>query len=133
MPVRTVPRKHSPFAAGPTRVAWSVGAEATNAITVTGTVYGPGDSALGYTTLDVYLSGTANGADIVGTAPTGGVAIGANGKILASLVSNKMVKVRTDANGVFKLTLTDSGTPTFYLHAVLPDGTTSASGAVTFA
>lgn len=128
-----IPRRRSPYASGPTTVTWTVGAEAANAITVTGVVKGPNGRALANTVLDVYLSGTASGADIVGTAPTGGVAVGANGKILASLVANKMVKVRTDSDGIFKLVLTDTGTPTFYLHAVLPDGTTVASGAVTFA
>lgn len=113
-------------------MAYTIGTEAADAITVTGTVYGANGRAM-EAVLDVYLSGTASGADIVGTAPTGGVAVGANGKILASLVANKMVKVRTDSDGIFKLVLTDTGTPTFYLHAVLPDGTTVASGAVTFA
>lgn len=127
-----IPRRRSPYASGPIRVAYTIGTEAADAITVTGTVYGANGRAM-EAVLDVYLSGTASGADIVGTAPTGGVAVGANGKILASLVANKMVKVRTDSDGIFKLVLTDTGTPTFYLHAVLPDGTTVASGAVTFA
>ena len=128
-----IPRRKSPYASGPTTVTWTMGAEAANAITVTGVVKGPNGRALANTVIDVYVSGTAGGSDIVGTAPTGGVAIGTYGKILASLVTNKMVKVRTDSSGRFTLNLTDSGTATFYLHAVLPDGTTSASGAITFA
>lgn len=134
MPMRTVPKKHNPFAVGPVRVAFTVGAETSDAITVTGTVYGPGDTPLGYTVLDMYLSGTAAVGDIVGTAPAGGVAIGTYGKILVSLVSNKMWKVRTDSSGRFQLTLTNATTtPTFYLHVQLPDGTTAVSGAITFA
>ena len=128
-----IPRRKSPYASGPTRVAFTVGTEATNAIAVNGVVYGPNGRALADTVIDVYLSGTAGGADIVGTAPTGGMAIGTYGKILASIVTNKMVKVKTDSSGRFTLTLTDSGTPTFYMIAVLPDGTTVASGAITFA
>ncbi len=128
-----IPRRKSPYASGPIRVAYTIGTETSDAITVTGTVYGANGRAM-EAVLDVYLSGTASGEDIVGTAPAGGVAIGSYGKILATIVTNKMWKVRTDTSGRFQLTLTNATTaPTFYMHSVLPDGKTSVSGAITFA
>jgi hypothetical protein len=130
--VNLVARKKSPYAVGPVAVTWVVGAEATNAITVTGTVKGPGGQALGYTTLDIMISDTATGADIAASAPSGGVAIGANGKILAAIVAGKLLKVRTGSTGTFQLTLTESTAKSFYVHVMLADGT-SVSQVVTFA
>lgn len=129
----SIPRKFSPYNTGGVRVAWTVGAEAANAIAVTGVVTGANGRAVPYAVVDVYLSGTAAVGDIVGTAPTGGVAVGTSGKILVSQVANKMFKVKCDSAGTFQLVLTDTGTPTFYAHAVLPDGVPSVSPAVTFA
>jgi hypothetical protein len=132
MGVNLVPRKRSPYAVGPTAVTWSVGTESSNAISITGTVKGPGGQALGYVSLDVLISDTATGADVAASAPSGGVAIGSYGKILAAVVAGKLLKVRTDSSGRFQLTLTESTAKSFYVHATLPDGTTDAK-IVTFA
>jgi hypothetical protein len=136
MPLIRESAKGSPFwgALQVMGATFTVGAEAANVITVTVQLTGPEGLPIAQrVAVRAYLSGVATGADIVGTAPTGGVAIGANGKILASMVTNKMLEVVTDAAGLVALALTDTGTPTFYLVVVLPDGTLAISGAITFA
>ena len=113
----------------------TVGTENTNAINVAVQLKSDKAQAAIATrrVLDVYISGVNTGADIVGTAPNGGVAIGTNGKILASVVADKYFKVVCNTSGQFDLTLTDSGTPTFYLVVVMPNGRLVISSAITFA
>lgn len=113
----------------------TVGTENTNAINVAVQLKSDKAQAAIATrrVLDVYISGVNTGADIVGTAPNGGVAIGTTGAILASVVANKYFKVICNASGQFDLTLTDSGTPTFYLVVVMPNGRLVISSAITFA
>lgn len=135
MPRPKVKAKLNPYYSESVSTAtFTVGAEAGNAINVAVQLKnGNGQNPSVRNVLPVFISGAATGADVVGTAPTGGVAIGTNGKVLASPVANKFFWVQSDAQGRFDLTLTDSGTPTFYLVVVLPDGSQLVSGAITFA
>ena len=111
----------------------TVGTEVTNAIAVTVQLKdGNGDNIDAISGFQWYLSGDSAGAGIVGTAPTGGVAAGASGKI-AEVLADKAGFMLTSATGAAILTLTDSGTPTFYLVVILPTGKTVISSAITFA
>ncbi len=115
--------------------AITVGVEATNVINVAVQLKSDKSQAALAARRHVraYLSGVASGASIVGTAPNGGVAIGTNGAILNQPVSGKIFELITDASGRFDLNLTESGTPTFYLVVVMPNGRLVISGAITFA
>lgn len=115
--------------------SFTIGAENTNAINVAVQLKSD-KSQLAITSrrhVRVYLSGVNTGASVVGTAPNGGTVIGTNGVIAVSLTANKVFDIVTDASGRFDLTLTDSGTPTFYMVVVMPNGRLVISGAITFA
>lgn len=117
----------------PTNATISVGTEGTNAISVTiQLVDGNGDNLTAIAGFSWYLSGDSAGAAIVGTAPNGGTAIGASGKI-AEVVAEKAGYLLTDATGKAIITITDSTTPTFYLVIILPNGKVVISSAITFA
>jgi hypothetical protein len=79
-----------------------------------------------------YLADDAAGDTPSTTAPTGGLAIGTDGALVewADNLSGLMI---SEADGDIDVTLTDSGTPTFYLILVLPNGELVASAAITFA
>lgn len=117
----------------PTNATITVGTEGTNAISVTVQLKdGNGDNLTAIAGFQWYLSGDSAGAGIVGTAPNSGVAAGASGKI-AEVLADKAGFMLTDATGAAILTLTDSGTPTFYLVVILPTGKAVISSAITFA
>ena len=82
--------------------------------------------------LQWYLADDANGDTPSSTAPTGGIAIGTDGALIES-VANLSGFVISESDGDIDLTLTDVGTPTFYLVLVMPDGKLQVSGAITFA
>lgn len=72
------------------------------------------------TVLDVYLSDSAVGAGITATTASGAVAAGSKGAVLATPTASKMLRVVTDVNGVFQLSITDTAKTLFYVCAVLP-------------
>ncbi len=79
-----------------------------------------------------YLSDDANGDSVAVTAPDGGVAIGTDG-LAIELVAEKVFLMTSESDGDIDLNITESGTDTWYLILVMPDGTLVASGAITFA
>lgn len=80
-----------------------------------------------------YLSDSATGLGITGTPATSAIAIGTNGYILATLVTEVMVDVLTNAAGQFDLNLIQTASPTTeYLVLILPDGNILVSGAITW-
>ena len=79
-----------------------------------------------------YLSDVATGLTPSTTAPNSGIAVGTNGKI-TKWTTNLSGFFVTTAAGLLDLTLSESGTPTFYLVIVMPNGSLSVSGAITFA
>lgn len=83
--------------------------------------------------VDVYVSDSATGDGVAASAPNGGMAAGTDGAVVASIVANKVLKMSSEADGDIDVQITDSGTPTFYLVVVLPDGTKVVSSAITFA
>jgi hypothetical protein len=133
MPAK-VSRKSSPyqsFAFGNANIV--VGAEATNVINVAVTLKDDNGRALGArASFQAWLSTRSDGGDVVGTAPTGGLAIGTNGAVIP-IVTNKAFILITDTQGRVDVNITDTGTPTFYLAIQMPDGTLSVSGPITFA
>lgn len=67
------------------------------------------------------------------TPPTGGIAIWDNGVIFTQHITNIYIEARTNSLGNIDFEIEDTGTPTFYLSAIMPDGTISSSEAITFA
>jgi hypothetical protein len=78
-----------------------------------------------------YLSDDALGMVPASTAPTGGAAIGTDGALIES-VDNLSGKVISEIDGDIDITLTDTGTPTFHVVLVMPDGKLFISPAITF-
>lgn len=115
-------------------IAFAIGAETTNVIRVTATVKdGDAKARTARVALKAYLSGSATGAGVVGSAPTS-VAIGSKGNILNAAVAGKLFDINTDTSGVFDLDITlSSGAATYYLCVIMPDGSLAISGAITFA
>lgn len=67
-------------------------------------------------------------------APTGGVTVGdSNGFTLKELTTDITWQAITSSSGAIDFVIGDSGTPTFYLNVLLPDGTIAVSDAITFA
>lgn len=117
----------------PASITFVVGAEATNAINVTGQVAdAAGADMATVTAFKFYLADDSAGLTPSTTAPTGGIAIGTDGALIES-VNNLSGTVITEADGDFDITLTDTGTPTFYIVVVMPNGSLQISGAITFA
>lgn len=83
--------------------------------------------------VNAYLADANTGLPLSVTAPNGTVAIGTNGTIIEEMVTKKKWHILTDASGRFDLNIGDSGTPTFYLVIVMPDGSVQVSNAITFA
>jgi len=111
----------------------TVSAEDTNVVTVTiQLLNGLGGERTERTAVLAYLSDDANGDSVVATAPDGGVAIGTDG-LAIPLVANKAFLLVSEADGDIDLEVTESGTDTFYLILVLPNGDLVASDALTFA
>lgn len=112
---------------------FTIGTEGTNAINVAVQLFDRlnGSEVSERVALDWYLSSDANG-DAISSAPTGGIAIGTDG-LLLEWTNNVSGKVISESDGDIDVTLTDSGTPTFYLVLVMPDGKLYVSGAITFA
>lgn len=111
----------------------AVGTEATDVINVDiDLTDADGNNVTAITAVHAYLSDAATGSGVSGTAPSGGVAEGTNGK-LAETVANKVFILLSDATGNVDIDLTDTGTPTFYLVVVLPTGKVVVSDAITFA
>lgn len=111
----------------------SVSAEDTNVVTVTIQLKnGVGGERSERTAVLAYLSDDANGDSVVATAPDGGVAIGTDG-LAIPLVANKAFLLVSEADGDIDLEVTESGTDTFYLILILPNGDLIASDALTFA
>lgn len=114
-------------------VKMTVGAEAANVINVACVAEWVAKEPVGRRVgLLWYLSTDANGDNLVATAPTGGIAIGTNG-VLVEAIADKAGFLISESNGKFDVSLTDTGTPTFYFVVVLPTGDLVVSGAITFA
>jgi hypothetical protein len=135
MPLNPLPAKSAAARAYNTfdMVGYTIGAEGSNIIKVTGQLKDARGQAIAQVcALDVYLASDAAGTTITPTAPTSTLAINAKGKILAVLVTDKMVKLSCDVNGQFDLDITQTAAATYYMVAIMPDGSLSISSAITF-
>jgi hypothetical protein len=118
----------------PTSATFTIGAEATNAITVAVQVKDGANADLATrTALKLFLSDDANGDSVVATAPDGGMAAGTDGW-LATLVTGKIALVGTEADGDLDVVITHAaGAKTLYVGLIMPTGKIVMSSAVTFA
>jgi hypothetical protein len=69
----------------------------------------------------VYLASDEDGEVLAATAPDGGWAKGSSGALI-NFVANKVALAVTDDEGLVEFTITESGTSTFYLVMLMPDG-----------
>lgn len=112
----------------------TVGEEDTDVINVAVQLKDANGTAVAATqVVQAFLSDDSAGADIATTAPDGGTAAGTNGFILVEDVAEKLFTIETKSDGSFDIDITESGTATWYLVVVLPNGKVSVSGAITFA
>jgi len=80
-----------------------------------------------------YLSDSSAGVGIAATAPATSVAIGTDGAIIVADVAKLAWQLQSETDGDIDLDITETGTDTWYLVVVLPDGRQVVSGAITFA
>lgn len=116
-------------------VTYTIGAEAANVIRVTGQLKDNRGQAIAQVApVKVYLASDAAGTTITATAPTSTLAIGTKGTILTVEVTDKMLLLATAADGIFNLDITQTAAPvTYYLVAIMPDGSLAISSAITYA
>ena len=108
-------------------------AEDTNVVTITIQLQDVSLNALTKrNTVLAYLSDDAAGDSIAATAPDGNIVIATDG-LLIPIVANKAFFLTSEADGDIDLTLTESGTATWYLVVVLPKGDLVISNAITLA
>lgn len=79
--------------------------------------------------VDAYLSDNADGSTLTASTPTSTVAIGTNG-LLINQVTDKAFKLVSNASGQVDINVINSGSHTYYLALVMPDGGIQVSGAI---
>ena len=112
---------------------FTIGAENTNAINVAIQLTDRlnGGDLTERAAIQWYLSADTNG-DAIATAPSGGIAIGADGLLIEH--SNNLAGVAiSESDGDIDVTITESTAKSFYLILIMPDGKLYSSGAITFA
>lgn len=111
---------------------FSVGAESSNVITVAvQLVDGMGDDVTERHVVRAYLSSDTAG-DAVASDP-GSWAAGTDGTLISEELDDLVGTWRSEADGDIDVAVTSTGTSTFYLNVILPNGKTARSGAITFA
>lgn len=130
-----IPAKNNPYFSNKVGgVAFTLAAQAGDVRKVTIQLQSGAVASLGSAGyVRAFLSDAATGLGITATAPSGGVAIGDKGAILATPVANKMWDLQTDAAGAVELDVTEAGAKSFYVVVILPDGTHAVSSALAFA
>jgi hypothetical protein len=116
-----------------TSVSYTIGTEATNAITVNIQFLDAAGVAMATrASCRFFLSDDANGDSLAATAPDGGVAAGTDGFIEA-ITANKSFFGFSEADGDLDVVITETGADTWYLIAVMPNDSYVVSAAITFA
>lgn len=123
------PTSGSPELASATFV---VGAEASNAITVTVQLTDTYGVDLAYKAVVNYYISSDTAGDTVG-GDVGDVDILTDGTIIAEYTQDIKGLVRSEADGDIDFNFQSTGTSTVYLNLVMPNGSTVQSGAITFA
>lgn len=111
-------------------VDYTIGTETSNTITVSLQLKSGNEDLYQAGVVTVYVSTLNTGMDK--TTVAGGWAIGTDG-FLIPVVANSVATFVSEADGDIDIVLTDTGTTTYYLVTILPDGSLSVSDAVTFA
>lgn len=107
----------------------TVGAESVDVRQITITLKDRRGNAINYAQLvEIGVYTSAAGVDFIATGGSTGIAIGANGKLLA-VVAKKLFKAISNTSGVISLTWTDTGTETFAIGVKLPNGRVVMSSA----
>ncbi len=115
------------------QVGFTIGTEATNAITVNVQVKDGNGGDIGERkALRWYLADDATGDAPAAAAPDGGIAAGTDGALL-EYVANLSGTFITESDGDCDIVITESGTDTWYLVVILPNGSLAVSDAITFA
>lgn len=112
-------------------VTFTIGSESSDTINVAVQVEQQDQSLSERTSFLAYLSDDSNG-DGVASAPSSGTTAGSNGEILAEITTDVVFLLKTNASGSVDIDINDTGTPTFHLVVVEPDGSLSVSDAITF-
>lgn len=81
-----------------------------------------GDAIAEAAVVHLLVFADAAGAALATTGGSTGIALDADGLILATVVAKKVFLAKTDDAGLLTLTWTDTGTEAAYLGVVLPDG-----------
>ena len=111
---------------------YSIATEATDKITVTIQLNDIAGTALATSAGAMwYLSEDSGGAAIADGAPSGGIAIVADG-LLIEWTTNLSGWVISEADGDIDVVLEDNGADTFYFVLVMPDGSLEISAVITF-
>ncbi len=71
---------------------------------------------------DFYFSDASTGIGVVATAPSGTVAIGANGIVMDLTGAKKIFRGITTAAGLFDINITEAGAKTMYVIVIAPNG-----------
>ena len=115
--------------------AFAIGAEAGNVINVGIQLKEDksGNDLAARASVRMYLSDDANGDNVVATAPSGAVAIGADG-VLHDIGggTKKVFMLVSEADGDIDVNITEAGAKTLYMVLVMPNGRLIPSGAITF-
>ena len=115
-------------------VTFTIGAEATNVINVgLQLTDAQGNDLDEIGTVFAFLSDSATGDSISGTAPATSVAIGTDGAIIVEHTTKLCWTLQSESDGDIDIDITETGADTWYLVVVLPDGTSTVSDAITFA
>jgi len=114
------------------RLALTAGAESSDMIAVTIQLEDAADEAVARRwTGEIWLSDSDFG-DLATVAPDGGLAVTTGQQLGADVVTDKHLRVVSDSNGVVIVSVTDSGSPTFYVVAFAAGVDAPASVAITF-
>lgn len=112
------------------KVTLSVGAEATNAIIITGAVTNSDGDAVA-AVVDCYFADDAAGDELIDTAHSGTTEV-STGENVGSHTAKKDFKVLTTSAGAFAITATEVGAKSAYLVAVV-NGKRTVSDVITHA
>jgi hypothetical protein len=109
---------------------FTVGAEATNAITTAVQLKLGAEDITERCVVIAYLSSDANGDTPIAAQTS--IACGTDGSVIGTLTAATSIMVISEADGDIDITVTDTGVYTRYLNIILPNGL-KKSVAMTFA
>lgn len=81
--------------------------------------------------LIMFVSDNASGLDISTDAPSGGIAIGTDGSLVA--LGTNCYLLQSEADGDIDVNIVEAAADTWYMVLIMPDGRQIVSAAITFA